>query len=153
MQRKEYKKVRAVGNASTLRVALVVSRFNSDITESMLEAALMTLREWGVTERNTHVVHVPGSFEIPVACQKVIKKVKPHAIVALGCVIQGDTKHDHYISSAVSHGIMRLSLDHTIPISFGILTTNNLAQAKVRSQGKANKGHEAALAVLETALL
>ena len=153
MQRKEYKKVRVAGDASKLRVAIVVSRFNSDITESMLEAARSTLRAWGVTEKNTTVVRVPGSFEIPVACQKVIARVKPHAIVALGCVIQGDTKHDHYISSAVSHGIMRLSLDHKIPVSFGVLTTNNLAQAKARSRGKENKGYEAALAVLETALL
>lgn len=119
----------------------------------MLNASLETLREWGVTSKNTTIVHVPGSFEIPVACQKVIARVKPHAIVALGCVIQGDTKHDHYISSAVSHGIMRLSLDHKIPISFGVLTTNNLAQAQARSRGKENKGYEAALAVLETALI
>ncbi len=153
MQRKEYKKERAVGNGSKLKVALVVSRFNSDITDSMLEAARETLRAWGVTARNTTTVFVPGSFEIPVACQKVIAKTKPHAIIALGCIIQGDTKHDHYIASAVSHGLMRLSLDHKIPISFGILTTNNLAQAKARSRGKENKGHEAALAVLETALL
>lgn len=153
MQRKEYKKERPAGDASKLKIALVVSRFNSDITESMLEAARMTLREWGVNEKKTIVVHVPGSFEIPVACQKVIAKYKPNAIVALGCVIQGETKHDHYISSAVSHGIMRLSLDHKVPISFGILTTNNLAQAQARSRGRENKGHEAARAVLETALL
>ncbi len=153
MQRTEYKKERFVANASKLRVALVVSTFNSDITENMLEAALSTLREWHVQVRNITIVRVPGTFEIPVACQKLIKKIKPHAIVALGCVIQGDTKHDHYISSAVSHGIMRLSLDHHIPISFGILTTNNLAQAVARSRGKENKGHEAAAAALEIALL
>ncbi len=153
MQRKEYSKKRVTGNASKLKVALVVSRFNEDITESMLTAALETLSEWGVAKKNTTIVHVPGSFEIPVACQKIIARVKPHAVIALGCVIQGDTKHDHYISSAVSHGIMRLSLDHKIPISFGILTTNNLGQAQIRSRGKENKGHEAAIAVLEAALL
>ncbi len=153
MQRKEYKKERSAGDASKLKVAVVVSEFNSDITERMLDAALETLNAWGVEVKNTTIVRVPGSFEIPVACQKVIARSKPHAIVALGCVIQGDTKHDHYISSAVSHGIMRLSLDHKIPISFGVLTTNNLAQAKARSKGKENKGYEAARAVLTTALL
>lgn len=153
MQRKHYEKETKIRDASKLRVGVVVSRFNEDITERMLEGALETLGAWGVKEKNIQVVHVPGSFEIPFGCLKMIKKVKPHAVVALGCIIKGDTDHDKYIADAVSHGIMHLSLKHSIPISFGVITTNTLAQAVVRSTGKTNKGPEAATAALESALL
>lgn len=154
MQRNEYARKRNARDASALRIGIVVSRFNTDITEDMLAGALQTLRAWGVRERNIEVIHVPGSFEIPFACRMLLsKKKKPDAIIALGCIIKGETDHDRYIASAVSHGIMQLTLESGIPISFGILTTNNLKQAEVRSRGKSNKGIEAAIAALESALL
>lgn len=152
MRRKRPEKTKK-HNASRLRVGVVVSKYNSDITGELLKGALNTLRDYHVPERNITVVEVPGSFEIPYGCLALIKKKKPHAIIALGCVLKGETKHDEYIASAVSHGIMDLSLDHNIPISFGVLTPNTLAQARTRSRGKYNKGVEAALAALESALL
>jgi 6,7-dimethyl-8-ribityllumazine synthase len=153
MQRSEYAKERDRGDASKLKVGIVVSRFNEDVTEGMLDGALETLREWKVDPRKVRVVHVAGSFEIPYGCLQLIKRWKPDAVIALGCVIKGETDHDRYIADAVSHGIMRLSLDHSVPISFGVITTNNLKQAKERSRGKTNKGPEAAAAALEAALL
>ncbi|MBI5457581.1 6,7-dimethyl-8-ribityllumazine synthase [Candidatus Kaiserbacteria bacterium] len=153
MQRKEYTKKRAVRDASKLRVGVVVSRFNEDITDLMLTGALETLHKWGVKEANTHIVRVPGAFEIPLACLKLIKRQKLDAVITIGCIIKGETEHDRYLATAVSGGLMRLSLDHALPISFGVITTNNLAQAKARSQGKTNKGIEAANAALDMALL
>ena len=152
MQRAHYAKKPNAKDASKLKVALVVSQFNSDITESMLLGALETLRAWKVKERNISIMRVPGSFEIPLACRTIIKKRKPDALVALGCVIKGETKHDEYISNALSHGLIRLMLDYGVPIGFGVITPNNLAQAKARSRGKANKGIEATLSALEMAL-
>ena len=119
----------------------------------MLMEALATLRECGVKEENTHIIRVPGAFEIPLGCLRLIKKQKLDAIVTIGCIIKGETEHDRYLAMAVSQGLMRLSLDHALPISFGIITTNDLAQARTRSQGKTNKGIEAANAALDMALL
>lgn len=153
MQRKEYTKRIKPRDASRLTVGIVVSRFNADITERMLKGALEVLHLSKVREDNISIVQVPGSFEIPFGCLKLLKKKKPDAIVALGCIIRGETKHDEYLASAVSHGIIDLILHHRVPISFGVITTNNLAQAKVRSSGKTNKGGEAARAALGMALL
>lgn len=154
MRRVEYAhKKQARGGASRLRVGIVVSSFSSDITEPMLEGALETLRAWGVPEKSRTIVRVPGSFEIPLACAKLLRgKPHPHAIIALGCVLKGETKHDEYISSAVSHGLMRLMLDYGVPIGFGVITPNTLAQARARSGGKANKGVEAVDAAISMAL-
>ncbi|MCR4328435.1 MAG: 6,7-dimethyl-8-ribityllumazine synthase [Patescibacteria group bacterium] len=149
MRRKEYTKKVYAGDASKLKIGVVVSRFNSDITEGMLEGTLSVLREWRVQEKNIFIVHVPGSFEVPMGCVQLIRAKKLHAVVALGCVIKGETKHDEYIASAVTQGIMNVMLGYNVPIGFGIITTNNLEQARVRSRGTANKGREAALAVLE----
>ncbi len=153
MQRKEYAKARKARDASKLSVGVVVSRFNEDITESMLEGALRTLATWGVKERNIHILHVPGSFEIPFGCRSLIRKKRVRAVVALGCVIKGETEHDRYIASAASSGIMQIMLESGIPISFGVITPNTLAQARTRSRGETNKGIEAAVAALELALL
>lgn len=133
-------------------MGIVVSSWNGDITRNLLAGAEKILHEWHVPEKNIHVLRVAGSFEIPYGCLKLIRRSKPDAIIALGCLIKGETKHDEYIASAVSHGIMRLSLDYKIPIGFGVITANNLAQAKARSRGSTNKGAEAAVAALEMAL-
>lgn len=154
MRRKNYEKNVKPKNGARFRVGIVVSHFNADITDSMLAGALETLREWNVRASRTHVIQVPGSFEIPYGCLTLLShKQKPHAIITIGCIIKGETKHDEYLASAVSHGLMRLSLEHKTPISFGIITTNNLKQARARSTGPMNKGREAAHAALEMALL
>jgi len=136
-------------DGSKLKIALVVARFNSDITEKMLAGALRTLEENSVQKKNIKIVWVPGSFEIPLACQRLAKTKKFNGIVALGCVIKGDTDHFYYISSEASRGIMRVMLDFSIPIGFGVITTKNLKQAQERSGEKNNKGAEATQAVLE----
>jgi 6,7-dimethyl-8-ribityllumazine synthase len=149
MQRGEYQKAREAKDGSRLSIGIVVSSFNTDITEPMLEGARATLKEWGVKDENVTVLRVPGSFELPYGCLKLIKEQKPDGIIAIGCVIKGDTEHDRYIATATADGLMRLTLDHFVPISFGVITTNTLEQAQIRSTGKTNKGKEAALAVLE----
>lgn len=152
MQRKEYRKEFKTGNGSKLQVGIVVSEFNGDVTEKMLEGALSLLSEWKV--KNIKVVRVPGSFEIPYGCLTLLsKKRKPDAIIALGCIIKGETDHDKYIAEGVTQGIMSLMLEYKTPISFGVITTNNLAQAKARAVGKENKGIEAARSALQSVFL
>lgn len=154
MQGSHYEKAVKAEDASHLSIGVVVSEFNSDITERMLTGALTTLRQWGVKEQNIRVVRVPGSFELPYGCAKLLSgKKKPDALVALGCVIKGETDHDRYISTSVAQGIMDLTLTRGVPIAFGVITPNSLAQAKVRSAGKHNKGREAAIAALKCALI
>jgi len=136
-------------NGSQLKIGIVVSRFNEDITENMLKGALETLAENKVKEKNIKVVHVPGSFELPLACQRLGQTKKFDALVALGCVVKGETDHFYYICNEASRGIMDVMLGHNLPIGFGVLTTQNLKQAQVRSRGKENKGREAAVAALE----
>jgi len=154
MQGSHYEKEVKVEDASHLSIGIVVSEFNSDITEPMLTGALTTLRQWGVKEQNIKVVHVPGSFEIPYGCKKLLSgQKKPSAIVALGCVIKGETDHEKYIAMTVARGIMDLTLATGVPIAFGVITPNSLEQAKVRSTGKHNKGMEAAIAALRCALI
>ena len=154
MQRAHYAKEKVVHDASHLRVGIVVSSFNADITESMLQGAKETLHAWKVPEDHIDVVRVPGSFELPYGCLTLLKKFqKPHAIITLGCVIKGETDHDQYVARAATDGILSLSLKYHTPISFGVITTNTLEQAVVRSTGDANKGKEAAETALTLALL
>ena len=153
MKRKEFAKDYEPKNASNLKVGIVVSSWNGDITENLLAGAKGILRAWQVSEKNIHVLRVAGSFEIPYGCLTLIKKKKPDCLIALGCLIKGETKHDEYIASAVSHALMRLSLDYAVPIGFGIITANDLKQARTRSSADTNKGTEAAIAALDLALL
>jgi len=153
MQRKEFLKKIPAKNASNIKVGIVLSEFNPDITESMFEGALTTLKEWEVSEKNIEVHRVYGSFDLTYACDSMIRKHNPNAIIALGCIIKGETNHDHYIASAITHGLTNLTIKHGIPISLGLLTTNNLDQARARSRGKTNHGDKAAVAALQAALL
>jgi 6,7-dimethyl-8-ribityllumazine synthase len=153
MQRKNYAKKIVLPDGSKLRIGIVVSAFNKDITENMLTGALSVLDGARVKKANVNILRVPGSFEIPYGCLKLIQSRKPHAVIALGCIIKGETTHDQYIASAAAGGIMDVMLDCGAPISFGIITTNNLKQAKVRSTGETNKGREAAVTALEMALM
>ena len=139
---------------SKLRVGVVVSRFNGKVTERLLEGALKTLHEEGVQDNNITLVRVPGAFEIPQICKRMVAGNNIDAIVALGAIIRGETSHFDYVASACTNGVERLIYDHDIPIGFGVLTTENGEQALNRSGGKkGNKGRDAALVALEMVAL
>ena len=133
-----------------LKFALIVSRFNSFITERLLEGALDCLRRQGVADDDLMVVRVPGAWEIPVAAKRLAQSGAHDAVVCLGAVIRGSTPHFDYVAAEVSKGIAQITLDTGVPISFGILTTDTLEQAIERAGSKAgNKGFAAAEAAIE----
>ncbi len=152
MQKKNVNKKIALPDGSRLQIGIVVSRYHENITGKLLDGALETLYSCGVKKNNIYVLPVPGSFEIPFGCLTLLKKKKYNALVTLGCVIKGQTDHNYYIASTVLDSIMNLSLNYSVPIGLGVVTTNNLAQAKIRSTGKENKGKDAALAAVSMAL-
>ncbi len=153
MQRGELKVTVGIKDASKLRIGIVVSDYNPDITSVLLQGALDELRKWGVRDGSIVTIHVPGAFEIPYGCIKLLHmKKRLDAIVTLGCVLKGETKHDEYIANAVAHGIMLITIERRVPISFGVLTPNTLEQARARSTGDGNKGKEAAIAALSLVL-
>ncbi len=132
------------------KFALVVGRWNSFVVEHLLEGAIDALRRHGVKEDQLTIVRAPGAFEIPLVCQRVAKQGGFDAIVALGAVIRGGTPHFEYVAGECTKGIAQVSLEHGIPISFGVLTVDSIEQAVERSGTKAgNKGAEAALSALE----
>lgn len=149
MQRNLKKKNNVNIDGKKMKLALVVSTFNSDITEKLLDGSLKELKNNGVLEKNIEIVHVPGGFEIPLACQRLAMKKKFNGIIAIGCVIRGDTDHYLYIANEATRGVMDVMLKYNIPIANAILTVNNLEQAKNRAAGEQNKGIEAAKAMLE----
>ena len=141
-------------SAKGLKVALLVSRFNDFIGDRLKEGALDTLLRSGANEKDIDIVMVPGSFEIPLIASKLARKKRYNALICLGAVIRGSTPHFEYISAEVSKGIARVSLEEGIPISFGIITTDNLEQAIERAGTKSgNKGRDAALSAIEMANL
>jgi 6,7-dimethyl-8-ribityllumazine synthase len=132
------------------RFAIIVSRFNQEITGGLLSGAREALAELGVRDDGIEVFHVPGAFEIPLAAQHAAKSGRFDAVICLGCLIKGDTMHFEYIADAASHGIMRVGLDTGIPVAFGVLTTLTEEQAVVRAApGPGNKGREAASAAFD----
>lgn len=132
------------------RYGLVASRWNSFFVEQMLAGAIDTFIRHGAKEENLHLVRVPGAWEIPVATKHLLASGKVDGVCALGCLIRGSTPHFDYISSEVTKGLGRLSLDTGIPITYGIITVENLDQAIERSGCKAgNKGGEAAVSLIE----
>ncbi len=134
--------------------AIVVSRYHENITGKLLDGSKKTLVDAGVSESQIVVVWVPGAWEIPIAAQQQIAKKEIAAVITLGCVIRGETTHDQHINNAVSSALMNLSLEHSKPIAFGVLTVNSLDQAIHRSGGNVgNKGVEAATAALAMVLL
>ena len=140
--------------ATGCRFAIVVSRFNEEITSGLLSGARSTLVEAGVREEDVTVIHVPGAFEIPVAALHAAQMDHFDAVICLGCLIKGDTMHFEYIAEAASQGIMNVSVSTGVPVAFGVLTTMTDEQAVVRSApGDGNKGREAALAAIEMATL
>lgn len=148
MQR-ENKEEKTKINGEKWKIAIVVSRFNRDITSRMLEGAMEVLKNNNVKIKNVEVIWVPGSFELPLACQKLAYSKKYNGIVTIGCVIKGETDHYYHVANESSRGIMDVMLNYSIPVGFGVITTNNIEQAIARSYGESNKGAEAAQAVLE----
>ena len=141
-------------DGSSFKIGIVVSQWNADITTALLDGARETLLKAGVAATNIDVLYVPGSFELPYGARQLMKPGKCDAVICLGCIIQGETKHDEYIANAVASGIMQLGLMSGIPVIFGVLTTNDEAQAKERAGGKhGNKGSEAAMTALQMAHL
>jgi 6,7-dimethyl-8-ribityllumazine synthase len=133
------------------RIAIVVSKWNSEITEVLNQGALDILTHAGVRPENIRQYYVPGSYELPFGAQVALEKAhSPHGVICLGCVIQGETRHFDFISQAVSMGIMDVGLKYNKPVILGVLTPDNLQQAKDRAGGKfGNKGMEAAVALLD----
>jgi 6,7-dimethyl-8-ribityllumazine synthase len=137
-------------SANTAKFTLVVGRFNSAIVDNLCAGAIDTLRRQGVPEANITVVRVPGAYEMPLAAKRVAVKGGTDAIIALGAVIRGGTPHFEFVAGECSSGLARVSLDHEIPIAFGVLTTDTIEQAVERSGTKAgNKGADAAMTALE----
>ncbi|MBN2429322.1 MAG: 6,7-dimethyl-8-ribityllumazine synthase [Deltaproteobacteria bacterium] len=131
-------------------IAIIVSRFNSFISERLVEGALDALTRHGVLDDDISMFRVPGAFEIPLMAQKLASSKNFDAIICLGAVIRGATPHFDYVSAEVSKGIASVSLDKGLPVIFGILTTDNIEQAIERAGTKAgNKGFDAALSAIE----
>ena len=140
--------------ARGMKFGIVVSRFNNAVTERLLQGALEALKAHGGEEKDVDVVRVPGAFEIPLAAKRLAASGRYDALICVGAVIRGDTPHFEYIAEAVTHGIGAVVLEHRLPISFGVLTTNNMEQALERTGEKTeNKGFEAALTAIEMASL
>jgi 6,7-dimethyl-8-ribityllumazine synthase len=155
MEKNSYgKEMRGAASAAGLQFALVVSRFNGFITDRLLAGTLEALESAGADEKNIVVVHVPGSFEIPLAAKKLAEGGRADAVVAIGCVLRGETAHFDYVASEVARGVQLAQLDTGIPIIFCVLTCDTLEQAIDRAGLKSgNKGREAGLAAIEMANL
>ncbi len=137
-------------NAADSSFAIVVSRFNDLITKRLLEGAIETVVRHGGTGDRITIAWVPGSFEIPLAASKFAKSGKYAAVICLGAVIQGSTTHHEYINSQVASGIMSITRETGIPVTFGVITCESMDQALDRAGGKVgNKGQEATLAAIE----
>ncbi|MFT4516364.1 MAG: 6,7-dimethyl-8-ribityllumazine synthase [Planctomycetota bacterium] len=131
------------------RIGIAVARFNEVVTERMLDGALQTLREQGVTDEDIVVTWVPGAFELPTACRWLAQTGKYDAVLMLGAIVRGGTDHYDYICSSVAEGAMRVQLDLDVPIGFGVLTCATMELALARAGGTAgNKGSDAAMAAL-----
>ena len=136
--------------AAGLRIAIVVSRFNADITDRLLAGALACLEQHGGARDDVEVVHVPGAWELPPTAARIIGLNRHDAIIALGCVIRGDTPHFDYVCTEASAGLGAVARSASIPVLFGVLTTDDHPQALARARdGKDNKGYEAAFAALK----
>ena len=138
-------------SGAELNIAVVVSRYNEDVSKRLLRGALEALKEHGVEEPD--VYWVPGALELPVAALTLAEKGGHDAIVCLGCVIRGETYHFEIVAGQSAAGLMQVQLDTGVPIAFGVLTTEDRDQAQARSGPKNNKGAEAAEAAIEMANL
>ncbi len=141
-------------SAKGMRIGIVVSEWNKEITEALYQGAIRTLVETGCSEKDIIKYMVPGSFELSIGAQWLAEKENPDAIICLGCVIQGETRHFEFICHAVAKGLTDLSLKFSKPFIFGVLTPDNQEQALARAGGKhGNKGVEAAVTAIKMVAL
>ncbi len=137
-------------SAEGFNFAIIVSRFNEFISAKLVEGAMDALTRHGATEAQVSVIKVPGACEIPLAAKKLAESGQYHAIICLGAVIRGSTPHFEYVAAEVSKGIANVALESTVPVTFGVLTTDSLEQAIERAGTKlGNKGWDAAMAAME----
>lgn len=142
--------IKSVPNAKKMRFAIIVAEWNINITSNLLKGAYDTLIKHGAQKKNIFVKYVPGSFELPIGAQTIIEKTDVDAVICLGSVIQGDTKHFDFVCQATALGIKDVALSYNVPVIFGVLTDNTLQQAIDRSGGKhGNKGDEAAITAIK----
>jgi 6,7-dimethyl-8-ribityllumazine synthase len=141
-------------NAEGHRFAIVAARFNEAIVDALLSGAIDGFKHQGAADENIEVLRVPGAFELPLIARKLAASKRYDAVVALGVVIRGGTPHFEYVCHEAASGLTRAALDSDVPVVFGVLTTDNLAQAEERSRrDSSNKGYEAALVAIEMANL
>lgn len=141
-----------IPDASNMCIGIVVSEWNSEITDSLLSGAVATLEEHGALPENIHIKHVPGSFELIYGAHQMTLNGGFDAIIILGSVIRGETPHFDYICQGVTYGIARLNTTSEVPVIYGLLTTDNIEQARERSGGKlGNKGAECAVVAIKMA--
>jgi 6,7-dimethyl-8-ribityllumazine synthase len=141
---------RGVLDAAGLRVAIIVSRFNADVTDRLLAGAEEALAEYGAASTDVEVISVPGAWELPQTAARVLAADRHDAIVALGCVIRGETPHFDYVCQHASLGLGSVAISAEVPVVFGVLTTDDMAQAVARAgRGGDNKGFEAATTAVE----
>jgi len=143
-----------IPSAGGMKFGIVVADWNSEITYKLLEGTLGTLQKCGANDADIQVRHVPGSFELPLGAKLLAESFNPDAVICLGCVIQGETRHFDFICQGVTQGITFLNLEYGLPFIFGVLTTDDLDQARARAGGKlGNKGDEAAVSAIRMAAL
>jgi 6,7-dimethyl-8-ribityllumazine synthase len=141
-------------DAADLRFGVVVSRFNSAVTERLLQGALRALQQCGALEDHVEVVHVPGAFEIPLFASSLAGSGRFDALICVGAIVRGETQHHDYLAHAVFGALEQVMLNGHVPIALGVLTTENIEQALQRAGDDAgNKGYEAAMTAVETANL
>jgi 6,7-dimethyl-8-ribityllumazine synthase len=139
-------------SAGNFKFAIIISRFNEAISSKLLDGAVDCLKRHNCRPENIDVIKVPGAFEIPVTADKAASSKKYEAVICLGAVIKGATPHFEYVASSTSNGIMQTSLKNSVPVIFGVLTTDNIEQAIERAGTKSgNKGWDAALTAIEMA--
>ncbi len=140
----------SVPDASNMHFGIVVSEWNSNVTGALLEGAVESLKKHGAKEENILVQTVPGSFELTFGSAQMIKSGKIDAVIALGCVIKGDTPHFDYVCAGTTQGLAHLNATTDVPVIYGLITTNNLEQALDRAGGKlGNKGTECAITAIK----
>lgn len=145
-----YSSINLSASMSDKKIAVVVSEWNTEVTEALYEGAYRTLLEHGVKKENIIKKYVPGSFELTIGAQKLAMQREIDAVICIGCVIRGETSHFDFICQAVAHGVTDVSMKYDKPVIFGVLTTENKQQAFDRAGGKhGNKGDEAAITAVK----
>lgn len=148
------KEIKVTPDGRGLRIGIAVARFNAEITEMLLDGCHAALLEADVRDSDITVAHVPGAWELPLACCSLVETGRFDAVIALGAVIRGETAHFEFISSECARGLQQLGLESGVPVAFGVLTPENAPQARDRADPtRKNKGREVALAAVEMALL